>query len=97
MKTLKQSLQILVSSPLLWIGTAGSLVSFLTYYLLWSGRLQSMAGAADAIHIGFAFMFVFPFVFVASICIAFSGIILGIVRLCQKRNERTAAKAAKNL
>jgi hypothetical protein len=93
MKTLKQALLIFVSSPLLWIGTAGASVSFLTYYLLYSGRLQSMAGLVDALHLG---IYVFPFlafILIAGICLVVSGIIIGTVRLCRKLNENTAAKA----
>ena len=93
MKTLKQALLVLVGSPLLWIGTAGAWVSFLTYYLLYSGHLQPLAGVADALHLG---IYVFPFlaiILMAGICLMISGIIIGTVRLCRKLNENTAAKA----
>jgi hypothetical protein len=93
MKTLKKVLLILVSSPLLWIGTGVALISFLAYYLLWSGDHNPMARLADAFHVG---LYVFPFlalIFVAGICLFINGIILGIVRLCRKLNEKTAAKA----
>jgi hypothetical protein len=94
-KTLKQALLILASSPLLWIGTAGALVSFLTYYLLYSGHLQPMAGLADALHVGFYVPPFLAFVLLAGICLAIGGVIIGTIRLCRKPNENPAAKAPK--
>jgi cell division protein FtsX len=97
MRTSKQKLLVLVGSPLLWIGMAGALVSFLTYYLLYSGRLQPIADLADALHLG---IFVFPFlacILIVCICLVASGIIMGAVRLCRKLNEITAAKTPEHL
>ncbi|MGP8200913.1 MAG: hypothetical protein ACLQU4_15580 [Limisphaerales bacterium] len=84
---------ILVGSAFVWIGSRVALVSLLAYYLFWSGRLQPMAGLADSLQLGF---YVFPFlafILVAGICLFISGILIGIVRLCRKLNEETAATA----
>jgi cell division protein FtsX len=92
MKTSKQAVLILVSSPFLWIGAAGALVSISAYYLLYSGHLQPLAGLADALHLG---IYVFPFlalILASSICLVMSGLIVGTVRYCRKLNEKTAAK-----
>jgi len=86
-------LPILVSSPLLWIGTAGALVSFSTGILLWSGDLNPMARFADALYISTYVSSFLALIFVAGICLFINGIILGIFRLCRKLNEKTAAKA----
>ena len=93
MLALKRALLILVSSPLLWIGAAGALVSFSTYVLLWSGHLNAVAKLADVLYIS---TYVDPFLaltFMAGICLFISGIIIGTVRLCWRLNEKTATKA----
>jgi hypothetical protein len=83
MKTLNQMLLIFVSSPLLWIGTAGALVSFSTGILLWSGDLNAMARLADALYISTYVSSFLALTFVAGICLCVNGIILGIFRLCR--------------
>ena len=82
MKPFKTALLILFSSPLVWIGAAGALVGFSTFWLLWSGHLNPVAHLADALGIGFSLnAFVIPGIIVTGICFFFCGIILGIVRL----------------
>ena len=93
MKTFKHAIRILISSPLLWIGTAGVLVSFSTYALLWSGHLMILAELADALHFGLYIGSLFAFIFLASICLFIVGLLMGIIRLCRKLNEHTAARA----
>jgi uncharacterized membrane protein YedE/YeeE len=92
MKTLKPSLKILASSALFWIGAAGALISFLAYYLLWSGNLTPVARLADAFHAG---LYVFPilaFMLLVSLGLAIGGLMIGIGRLCRKRIEKTTTK-----
>ena len=93
MKTFKHAIGILISSPLLWIGTAGVLVSFSTYALLWSGHLMFLAKLADALHLGLYLGSLFAFIFMASICLFIVGLLMGIIRLCRKLNEPAAARA----
>jgi hypothetical protein len=86
MKTLTQAPRVLLSSPLVWIGAAGALVSFLTSWLLYSGRLQPLARFADSHHLGNCVLLLLAFTFVAGICLVISGIIIGTLRLRQKVN-----------
>ncbi len=97
MRTLKQALLIAVSSPLISIGTAGALVSFLTFYLLYSGRLQPIASLADALHLE---IYVFPFLaysLIVGICLVVSGIIVGTVRLYLRGYANTEAHSPEHL
>jgi len=94
MKALKHALATLASSALLWIGAAGALVSFSVYYLLWSGHLSLIAELADALDLGLAVPFFFAFIFMASIGIAVSGLIIGILHLCLKLIEKTATRTS---
>ena len=93
MKTFRHAIWILISSPLLWIGTAGVLVSLSTYALLWSGHLMFLAKLADALHLGLYLGSLLAFIFVAGICLFIAGLLMGIIRLCRKLNEHTAARA----
>jgi len=82
MKILKLSLKIPAGSALFWIGAAGALISFLAYYLLWSGYLTPVARLADALHAG---LYVFPllaFMLLVSLGLALGGLMVGIGRLC---------------
>jgi hypothetical protein len=93
MKSCKHAMKILISSPLVWLGAAGMLVSFSTYALLWSGHLMILAELADAWHLGLDLGSLFAFIFIASICLFIVGLLMGIIRLCRKLNEPATARA----
>jgi hypothetical protein len=85
MKTWKQAL---LGSPLLWIGAAGALGTFLTYWLLWSGHLNFLAKLADALHAGLLIGPLFVFIFIISVGMFIIGAMIGIVRLMLKLTEK---------
>jgi hypothetical protein len=90
--TLKKQLQLLLSSRLLKLGAVVAVVSFSTYYLLWSGNLSLLARLADDFNVG---THVFPFLagsLLVSLCLALIGIIIGILRLCLSWGEHKQAK-----
>lgn len=92
MRTLKLSLKILASSSLVRIGAGGALVSFLAYYLLWSGQLIPMARLADTLHAG---LYVFPvlaLILFVSLGLAIGGLMIGMGRLYLKLNGKTTTK-----
>jgi hypothetical protein len=91
MKFLKETLRMLVSSSLLWLGTAGAVASFLTYYLMSLGYFNPIANALhfDLYADPFSYFFC---AFLVGICFAIAGIIVGIVRLFRKLRGRTSNK-----
>lgn len=52
-----------------------------------------LAELADALHLGLYIGSLFAFSFMASICLVIAGLLIGIIRLCRKLNEHTAAGA----
>lgn len=84
METIRSTLLILFGSALVWIGSAAAVGSLLVYLLLWTGHIDWLALLADEMGAG---LFVGPFLafcFVAGICLAFMGSVIGVVRLARK-------------
>ena len=75
-------IKILVSSTLLWIGAAG--VAACVTILMTGGNLGPI-GFAYRFGIESWFPLMFPGIFWASVALAVSGMILGVVRLCRSR------------
>ena len=83
MRTIQSTLRILFGSPLLWIGATCAAGSFIAYSMLWTGHLNWFARLADRKCAGqFAVSFL-AFVAITGICLAVSGLTLGMLQLAQ--------------
>jgi hypothetical protein len=83
---MSRKIRILVSSSLLWIGTAGVVACLMV--LLTGGNLGPLA---FALRFGITdwFPLMFPEIFWASVALAVSGMLLGVVRLCSELKNNT--------
>jgi hypothetical protein len=90
MKTLRQVFVTLFGSPFFWIGAAGALISFSTYFLLWSGHLNWLAKLIDSLGFSTYAGPFFALIFLASVFLGAAGFVMGVIHLCRKSGEKLA-------